>query len=120
MGKKEKAVRIIVKCMNEQCNNYKQEMNEGVEECSLCKEPVTKIESYVNPKLARIAIAAAIISTIILMFNFWALWLDFVAAAVVVGVVVVAIISKSKPAIIVTILNVFAFAGLFIYYFFLS
>ena len=38
MDKTEKIVkqRFIVRCMNEQCNNYKQELDESTDICSLC------------------------------------------------------------------------------------
>ena len=66
-------MRIVPKCMNEKCNNYKLEMNQGVEICSLCNTPVTKFESKVSPKLAFTANMITIIGFIAGYGGGWAL-----------------------------------------------
>ena len=107
---------VKVKCMNDKCNNYKQELNEGVEICSLCNEPVTVFESKVNDKMQMIAIIAAIVGPVVFTFGFYPwFWagLAMSPASVVLGV-----ISRSKAAVIISILSVIANIGLMFMFFF--
>ena len=106
---------VKIKCMNEKCNNYKQELVEGTETCSLCSEPVTKFEDNVNTKLMGLSIAAAIAGCILFIFGFGLVW--YVSFAVVPGSIVLAILSKSKAAIAVSILSLLVSALMFFVFF---
>ena len=112
---KTKKIRFIVKCMNDKCNNFNQELDAATETCSLCGEPVTKIETKVNPTLSMIAIIAAIAAPIIFMFGFWPWFWSGLAIAP--AGVVVGILSKSKAAVIVSILGVLVTAFVVLYFF---
>ena len=103
--------RIIIKCMNEKCNNYKQELNEGTEICSLCNTPVTKIESKINPKLYKWALILSFAGFAITAGGGWIIGaiipgmmgiyiMDILGMAGLIAVVVLGIMSKSKFAII--------------------
>jgi len=107
---------IKVKCMNDKCNNYNQELDERVETCSLCNKSVTRFETNVNSKLQLIAVIVALAAPIIFMFGFYPWY--WAGLAMSPASVVVALISRSKPAIITSILSVLANIGLFIFYFF--
>ena len=107
--------------MTEGCNNYKQEMNEGVEICSLCNKPVTKIESNVNPKFYKRAMILAFVGLGITTGGGWILGaimggdigmyiMDILGLAALVGAVFFGIKSKSKLAIILPI--IFAVIGI--------
>ena len=110
---------VKVKCMNEKCNNYKQELNEGVEVCSLCNEPVTKFETKEKGKLS---IAAIIISLVGFSFFFWGFtWVMAILGMAAVPLsVVLAFISKSKAAVIVTILSLIASFAAFMAFFIMA
>ena len=62
---------FIVKCMNKECNNYKMELNEGTEICSLCNTPVTQVEIKTNRPLAKKAMLFAVIGFIAAMGGGW-------------------------------------------------
>ena len=112
MSKSVKKKRFIVKCMNEKCNNYKQELNEDAEVCALCNEPTTKIETNVNRTLGMAAIGATLVSAV-LMWNWYGI-LHYAGYVVVPASIVVAFISKSKLAIIITILTLIVCIVMFI------
>ena len=106
---------IILKCMNQDCNNYKQELNAGTEICSLCNTEISRFESKVNPKLKLVAICTAVLSLVLFM---WAWGIPFWASFVIAPVsVILAFVSKSKAAIITANLSLTTFAGLFVYFF---
>ena len=109
---------LKVKCMNENCNNYKQELNEGVEVCSLCNTPVTKFETKEKGKLGLISIIAAILGPILVVWGF-TMVMFYLGAVAAVGSVVMSIISKSKTSIIISILSLLTSGSLFVYFVFL-
>jgi hypothetical protein len=101
--------------MNTECNNYKQELNEGTTICSLCNELTELFETKVNSKLKLTAIVAGITSIVLFM---WAWGIPFWASfAIAPASVVVGFISKSKAAIITTNLSLVAMVGLIIHFF---
>ena len=104
--------------MNDKCNNYKQELDGSPETCSLCGEPVTKIETNVNPKLGLAAIAAALAGPILFWFGLsWTMvWIGVILNA---AAIVVSFISKSKPSIVISFLGLAMTAFLFVYWQFL-
>jgi uncharacterized protein (DUF983 family) len=115
----EKKVRYKVKCMNDKCNNYNQELDESVETCSLCGEPVKRFETKVNPKLALVAIAGGIAAPMLFMWGFT--WIMFMSAFVISpAAIILGFISRSKPAIVISFLGLAAFVGLILYYWVLN
>ena len=103
--------KIIIKCMNEKCNNYKQELNERTEICSLCNEPVTKIDTKINQKLYKLAILLSLAGFAITAGGGWILgafiaggvmFLDITGSLAMAAAVVVGIISRSKFAIVLS------------------
>lgn len=117
-------VRYIVKCMNDKCNNYKMELNEGVEICSLCNQPVTKIETKVNAKLAQKAIMLSIIGFIIIFGGGWAFYMLIGPAAIIIELagllaipvsIVLGIISRSKLAIILSVVLLLVGIGIIVF-----
>ena len=106
---------IMIKCMNEKCSNYKQELNAGTEICSLCGEKTEQFEIKVNAKLKIAAIFAAIIGLMLFIGAWGTAW--YMSMAIVPASAVLGFISRSKAAVIVTNLSLMSFAGLFIYNF---
>ena len=115
---KEKKVRIIARCMNDKCNNFKQELNEGSTVCSLCNEPAVLTESNVNPKLATFAIVVAIAGFIITFGGGWILGIvaEIAGLAALPAGVVLGVMSKSKAAIIIPSIILLGGVALFAYY----
>ena len=110
---------IKVKCMNENCNNYKQELNEGVEICSLCNTPVTKFETKEKSKLGLAAIIAGLVGFAFTLWGFSMFMLYLGFAGVIAGVIL-GIISKRMPSIIVSSVSLIAAASVFIWFVFLN
>ena len=111
-------INIITKCMNKECNNYKQELNEGTEICGLCNKQAVKFESKVNPRLKIAAIFAGIGSLVLFLWS-WGIpfWASFVLAP---ASVILAFVSRSKAAVITTNLGLVIFAGLFYSFMFVA
>ena len=106
---------IKVKCMNKNCNNYNQELNEGTEICSLCNERAEKFETNVNSKLQMAALILGLAAPIVFHFGFWPwFWagMGLAPAALLLG-----IIAKSKPAVIVAIVSAVATAASVVFWF---
>ena len=119
-------VRYIVKCMNDKCNNYKMELNEGVEICSLCNEPAAKIETKVNRQLGMTAIIIAVASFIVYFGGGWVIgWMfnSFLLALIIqIGALaampfslVLGIRSRSAAAIIMPIIFIIVGVGMFVW-----
>jgi len=101
--------KVIIKCMNDKCNNYRQELNEGVEICSLCNEPVTKTVSNINMRFYKLALILSFAGFATTAGGGWILgafipggvmFLDIAGSAAMAVAVVLGIISRSKLAII--------------------
>jgi hypothetical protein len=93
--------------MNTQCNNYKQELNEGTDICSLCNEQVTKIDTKINPKLFKWALILSLAGFTINAGGGWILgafipggvmFMDIAGSVAMAAAVIVGIISRSKSA----------------------
>ena len=109
----------IIKCMNKDCNNYKQELENAPEVCPLCGRKTEIFISKVNNKLAAIVsiVAIACIVAPFLLIDFvqglWGLWFGYgIGAACIVG----AFISRSLPAIVISILSLLAGFGMLFYF----
>ena len=107
----------MVKCMNPECNNYKQELDDHIEVCPICGKETEKSETHLDgmkkagPVVSIISIGA-ILLTLFLLQNF-----NFVAALTIGGIImaaciVVAFMTKMKSAIITTILAVAGLVGI--------
>jgi len=104
--------------MNSNCNNYNQELDERVEICSLCNEPVTKTESKINSRFQLISIITAITGFVLSLWGFtW--FMAILGFAGVFASVVIGFMSRSKAAVIISLLSVIASAAVFIYFIFL-
>ena len=108
----------MIKCMNKQCANYKQELEENTEICPACNEKTTNVVSKSNNKLGSIAaiIAVAFIVAPFLLPMFIGdigLWGGFVVGIICIGI---SLYSRSIPAIIVSVLASAASIGLLFYF----
>lgn len=99
----------MVKCANNQCENYQKELDEKTEICPLCGIKTENAGSNINANLSIASILAAILS----VFAFWTSW---GGATMVIGVivsvasVVLGFISKKKLAIVVSIISLLSIA----------
>jgi len=108
----------MLKCMNKQCSNYKQELEDGTETCPACGEKTTNVISKVNNKLASVTaiISVAFIVAPFLLANFVGLggiWAGFAVGAVCIGL---AIYSKSIPVVIISVVSLLASIGLLFFF----
>jgi len=108
----------MIKCMNKECNNYNQELENDPEICPLCGGKTSNIVSKVNNKLASVVavLAIAFIVAPFLLVDYVGmagLWIGFAVGIVCIGA---AVYSKSIPAIIITIVSSAASIGLFFYF----
>ena len=109
---------VLIKCMNKDCNNYKQELENNPEVCPLCGVKTEAVQTNVNTKLASIVaiIAVAFIVAPFLLVDtigMIGLWGGFGVGIVCVGV---ACFTRSIPAIVITILSLAASIGLLFYF----
>ena len=109
--------KYVIKCMNEQCDNYNQEVDESIEVCKLCGEKIKKVEIKTNVKLKIISIFAAIIGLMLFVGAWGTPW--YASFAVVPASVILGFISKSKSAIITTNFSLMIFIGIFILNFYI-
>lgn len=86
--------------MNKVCQYYKQPLEDGIEACPSCGQPVLKTDKKTNTNLSVIAALVSIASILI----FWG-WNMYVGYVVVAASVVAAFISKSIPSVIVTFVS---------------
>ena len=108
--------------MNPECRNYKQELDDHIEICPACGKETQKdaIKSgglnRAVPAVSFISIAA-IVATFLLMFTVRRINFAFVfvLGAVIVVCAVIALMSRAKNAIIITLVSAAAFAGIFIF-----
>jgi len=100
--------------MNEKCNNYKQELNAGADVCALCNEETAKIESNVNGKLAAAAIVAGLLSIVFFLQAWGIMW--YVSWAIAPASIALGIVSKSRAAVIATVLSLIVIAALFVHF----
>ena len=105
---------IIIKCANPQCENYGHELNEGMEVCDICGTATEKSVTKVNNKLGMIVVFALFAAFLI----YWGvnLWVGF---ALFVACVVAAVISRSKPAAVISILALLGIIARMVYILFL-
>ena len=107
------AKKILIKCMNKECSNYNQELNAGVEVCSLCNTPVTEIVTNINMRFYKLALILSIAGFAITAGGGWILgmflpggvmFLDITGSAAMVAAIVLGIMSRSKLAIVLPII----------------
>ena len=111
----------MIKCMNPECANYKQELDDNIDVCPACGKATQNIEVK-GGGLRRAApgISIASIGAIILtffMFTFLNFWFPFTFGVIaILTCIVLAVMSRVIGAIITTILSAVAFIGIFAYY----
>ena len=105
---------FVIKCMNKECNNYKQELLAGTEICSLCNTPITKVETNINPKFYKWALLLAFTGFGITAGGGWILAaaggmtaiivVDILGFGALIAGVVLGVMSKSKLAIVLPVI----------------
>jgi len=111
----------MIKCMNQECSNYKQELEENIEICPVCGNKTERSETHLDGKrkfgpVVSIISVGTILLTLFLFehMNFYAALL--IGAVIMAVCIIVAFISKMKSAIITTILAVAGLLGILAYY----
>ena len=98
----------MLACVNKECANYKQELEEGVEVCPLCGTKPEQMKAKNNQTLGAIALIIAFASVLMLYSSFWVV--GFITGP---ASVVLAAVSKSIVFIILTSLLLVALVGMF-------
>ena len=106
----------MIKCMNKECDNYNQELEEHIEICPLCKQQTENIQGSVDkraklgPIVSIVAIVGVIVAMLPSMIGF------YLGIIIMVGCVVFSIIIRQKVAIITSILAAGAMFGILWYF----
>lgn len=100
----------MIACPNKECANYKQELDVNLEFCPLCGAKPEEFKAKSNTTLGAIAVIAGFVGLLMLYMPY--IW--YGAFAVSPGSIVAAFISKTKFAVLLTILLFAATAGIFI------
>ena len=101
----------MVKCVNPDCGNYKQELEEGTEVCALCgKETEVTVTSLDGRKKLAPVVAIGSIASIIIAF-LPIPYFFFVGLAVLAACIVTSFIIRIKSAIIVSLLAILGMAA---------
>jgi len=91
----------MIKCVNEKCENFNQELNDGLDVCPGCGEKPVEIKSKIRKELLAVALIAAIVGIVL---NWRFVWGVVAGPVVGAGAVVCAVLSKSKAAIVISVL----------------
>ena len=111
----------MVKCINMECDNYKQELEEHIHICPICGKETERKQTELDGKrklgpIVSIGSIAAILFTFFL-FDFIDFYIAFfMGVGIIVACIVAAFISKVKGSIITTIVAAAGFIGIFAYY----
>lgn len=102
---------IMVKCVNDQCENHDKIIKENAESCPVCG---THTEKYKAPAKTELGVGAVIASLvgILLFFSYTSIWWCGIFIAPL--CVVVGFISRSKPAIVCTFITLAITVALFV------
>jgi len=115
---KRSEIKLMIKCVNQECENSKYELEEEIEVCPLCGKPTEKIETSLDvrrPLGAALSIAA-ILGIVVSMLPFGG-WIPFyLGCFTIVACIVTSIIIRMKVAIIISILSAAAMVGVLFYY----
>lgn len=106
----------MIKCMNSECVNYKQELVEGIDICPLCNKPTENIETSLDkrrPAAAIISIAS--IGSVLFAFLPF-MWAFYIGMGLLALCVIASFVIRMVPAIVTSILCVIAMVGIFFYY----
>ncbi|MCL1792536.1 MAG: hypothetical protein FWG34_01565 [Oscillospiraceae bacterium] len=106
----------MIKCMNPECVNYKQELVDGTEICPLCNKPTENIVTSLDkrrPAAAVISLASvgSILFTLLPFYAALYIGLGLLALCVIGSFVI-----RMVPAIVTSLLCVLAMIGMFYYY----
>ena len=93
----------MITCTNQQCENYKKELDDNVELCPSCGMKTEKIKSKTNKNLSAIAILAAVIGAVLVLSMIQSFGVSPIGFVFSVAGVVLAFISRSKVAVIISI-----------------
>jgi len=105
-----KKVKFMITCVNKECQNFGQELDDNIEVCPICgtktEQSKTKKGGSSATNLGIVCCLAALVGAVIFWFSYgFVMW---IGVAVTVASVVVAFISKKLFAIIFTIICVAA------------
>jgi len=104
----------MIKCMNSECTNYKQEMVEGTDVCPLCNKPTENIVTSLDKRRpAAAVISIASVGAVLLSFL---PYMFFVGLGILAVCVVASFVIRMVPAIVTSLLCVLAIVGIFFYY----
>jgi len=102
--------------MNRECDNYDHELENNIEICPTCNQPVENIETSLD-KRRPIGIAVSLISIFAILFSMLPSWFAFIGGIVIIiGCIITAFIIRMKAAIICSILSAAAMVGILFYY----
>jgi len=106
----------MIKCMNSECTNYKQEMVEGTDVCPLCNKPTENIVTSLDKRRPAAAVIS-IASVGAVLFSFLPfMWAFYVGLGILAVCVVASFVIRMVPAIVTSLLCVLAIVGIFFYY----
>ena len=106
----------MIKCMNPECVNYKQELMEGIDICPLCSKPTENIVTSLDKRKPAAAVVS-IVSIGSVLFSFLPfMWAFYIGLVVLAACVVVSFIIRMVPAIVTSLLCVLAMVGILFYY----
>ena len=110
----------MVKCINPECGNYNQELDETLETCPACgKETENKETSFDFRR--RFAPAICVVSFVSILFALLPYWTTFsVGIGLIIACIVASVIIRIKAAIICSITAAALFFGILLYYGFFS
>ena len=106
----------MIKCMNPECVNYKQELVEGTDICPLCNKPTENIVTSLDKRrpLATVISLASVGSVLFTLLPF--MWAFYVGMGLLAVCVVASFVIRMVPAIVTSLLCVLAIVGVFLWY----
>lgn len=94
----------MVRCINKECQNHGYELEGDVKSCPACGTETVKYVEKTNGTLTIVSVLAAIVSAVI-AFSVYGIFGMVVAIGVSIASIVVGFMSKSKIAILVSIVS---------------
>jgi len=106
----------MITCVNIQCKNLNQEMDENIVICPLCGEETKNIKtsSDLKKRITPIISIIAILSILVIWFPSWIAF--YFGVAVLLACIITSIVIKSKAAIIVSFLSALGMTGMLFYF----
>jgi len=106
----------MIKCMNSECVNYKQEMVEGTDVCPLCNKPTENIVTSLDKRRpAAAVISIASVGSVLFTFLPY-MWALYVGLGLLAACVIASFIIRMVPAIVTSLLCALAMVGMFFWF----